>query len=248
MKKPKIILTYVTTLSLLPFVLTGCGEKSKCELPERHVHKYVRYVNNDVLINKYLEDEELSNFSGYTWTGETIDINSKDAAFYDKTYDLIDEKDNWDYLYYMMASSKDYLEFWYEYDTTQIVTSTDSKGHTTSKVVTHHHEGWHQDSRSSNNTGKFRIVHYQFHGYKVIYENGKFYTQRSYDVDDVREILSDYPYFYEDFRTHITSKNYKISKNDLWKLDPYDPQYNTFNHPDLTNKSKDLNGNAYTKK
>ena len=45
----------ISSLILGSVLLTGCGEKSECELPTRHVHKYIKSLSNGNAITKYLD-------------------------------------------------------------------------------------------------------------------------------------------------------------------------------------------------
>ena len=49
----------ISSLILGSVLLTGCGEKSECELPTRHVHKYIKSLSNGNAITKYLDSEDL---------------------------------------------------------------------------------------------------------------------------------------------------------------------------------------------
>ena len=147
-------------------------------------------------------------------------------------------RDNWDYLYNLMAAQEDYLEFFYEYDTIETYTETDSDGNTETKTRTVHHEGWHTNPYDSDNTGRVRLYHHRFYGYKIIYKNNKFSKVSSYAVDDIREIMDEYPYFPENCVTEVYEE-FRFGRWDLPDLSPDD--FNTFNHPDLNNKSMTLN-------
>ena len=68
------IIPYILTLSM---ILSGCGEKSECELPSRHVHKYTKQISDDISIERYMDDERLKVY-GYNWNQEYIEINKHD--------------------------------------------------------------------------------------------------------------------------------------------------------------------------
>ena len=61
MKKGKIILALFLLCILGIF---GCGKKSECEIPTRHVHKYTKGFSDGTTITKYLDSEYLNHF-GY---------------------------------------------------------------------------------------------------------------------------------------------------------------------------------------
>ena len=57
------------------------------------------------------------------------------------------------------------------------------------------HDGWTDNPDYAHNTGKVRLYHHRYFGYKVLREDNKFKLERSPAVDDVRTIISEYPYF-----------------------------------------------------
>ena len=96
----------ISSLILGSFLLTGCGEKSECELPTRHVHKYIKNFSNGSAITKYLDSEDLDNF-GYKWTDNYILVNKVDEKFYHEVANMFLGRDNWDYLYNLIAAQED---------------------------------------------------------------------------------------------------------------------------------------------
>lgn len=249
MKKYKLhrLAPYIMISSLF---LSGCGKKSECDLPNRHVHLYKGIVNDDIEIKGYFDDEVLE--KGYksllAWQPDYMEITGKDAEFYEEVTDrhLFVGLENWDYLYYEMSHNRDYLEFYYEYYTTETYTTTDSDGHTTTHTRQVHHDGWHTNPNDSDNTGYTRLNHYRYYGYRVLYKNGEFVLDRSPSVDDVREILDEYPYVLLDKYPTLAEdgsvlerKYFRYSRYQLPSLRP--AQFNCFEHPDLTNKTPYLN-------
>lgn len=237
MKKYKVIKIMPCAMAL-SVILSGCGKKSDCEIPARHVHKYVKEVTEDIKIEKYLGSEKLS-VGEYNWTDNIIEVTSDDLAFYKKlaSKKLFAGADNWEYLYHQMITHPDYLEFYYRYNTVQTYTTTDGKGHVRvhTRVVTH--SGWTTDPNRAHNTGKVRLNHYKYFGYQAVEKDGKITLEKSKEVDDVREILQDYPYVSEDSFI-VVSEEHDFDKNELNSLSPYD--FDTFDHPDLTNKDINL--------
>ena len=59
-------------------------------------------------------------------------------------------------------------------------------------------------------------------------------------VDDIREIINEYQYFPEDCVTEVY-ETFKFNKSELPYLTPSD--FDTFNGPDLSNKSIELENN-----
>lgn len=211
---------------------SACGKKSECEIPTRHVHKYTKQVTDDITIEKYLDNEHLNSF-GYHWNKDYIEITKDDEKLYKTIKGLFTGVDNWDYLYNEMSTHHDYLEFYYYYTTIETYTTTDSKGHTTVHTRTVSHSGWTKDPDYSHNTGKTRLYHHRYYGYRVIYKNGKFKLDRSTAVDDVRDVIEEYPYFSEDCVTEVY-KEFDFDESELKYLSPED--FDVFTGPDLENR------------
>ncbi len=237
MKRFKLqrIVPYVLISTML---LTGCGKKSDCNLPTRHVHLYTKDINNEISISTYFDDERLER-SGFNWTEDYMEITKTDEAFYKllNSKNLFNAKDNWDYLYRVMASHHDYLMFYYEYETTEVYTETDSKGNVTMHTRTVTHSGWTSNSKDSDNTGKTRLYHHRYYGYRINFVNGKYVLERSPLVDDIREVINDYPYVGEENCEEVY-ESYKFQRRELPYLSPTD--FNAFDHPDLSNTTPSL--------
>ena len=231
----KRVLPYTLTIGML---FSGCGKKSECEIPTRHVHKYVKEVDDDITIEKYMEDEHL-NLYGYNWNEEYIEINKVDEQLYKtlRNNSLFEGTNNWDYLYNLMATHHDYLKFYYEYTTVETYTTTDSDGNVTTHTRTVHHDGWHSNPNDSDNTGRTRLYHHRYYGYRVVYEDGKFKIERSPAVDDIRDIINDYSYFSEDCITKVYEE-FKFSRKELKYLSPED--FDTFTGPNLESKELEI--------
>lgn len=226
----KGIVSYALAASLM---LSGCGEKSECDIPTRHVHRYTKEITEDISIEKYIDNEHLK-VKGYNWTDNYFEITSEDEKLYHIIDDLFDGVSNWNYLYYVMSCQKDYLKFYYEYDTIETYTTTDSDGKVTTHTRTVHHDGWTTNPNRSDNTGKTRLYHHKFYGYRVIYNNGIYKLEKSPLVDDIREIIFEYPYFSEKC-VSLVYEQFKFKRSELKNLSVDD--FDTFNHPDLTNAS-----------
>lgn len=223
---------------LTSLILSGCSEKSNCELPSRHIHKYTKDLNNST-ITTYLDNEHTEYF-GYRWNNDYIEITKDDEAFYKTLGMKFDGIENWDYLYNTMSINHDYFTFYYRYTTIETYTETDSKGNTHIRTRTVVHSGWTDDPNYSHNTGEVRLNHHRYYGYRVTKKNGKYILERSPLVDDIREIINDYPYVDEECYD-IVHKDFSFSSSKLRYLNVND--FNVFDHPDLNNKSINLNKN-----
>ena len=216
------------------FILTGCGRTSECENPNKHVHLYTKSISRGVTTQKYLEDEHLYLFSGYNWNEELIEITEEDYEFYQtlNTYTLLKAKDNWDYLYYLMSNHPDYFLFHSQSKTIETSVDTDSDGHVKTKTKFATAEGWNTNPEDSHNTGEVRLYHTKYYAYRILYVAGNYKLDKSPLVDDIREVLEDYPYVSEDCFEEVY-ETFQFSKEELPYLDPND--FDTFTHPDLSN-------------
>ena len=57
-KNGKLQIALASTLASL--TLISCGEKSDCEIPTRHVHRYTREITEDITIERYIDNEHLT--------------------------------------------------------------------------------------------------------------------------------------------------------------------------------------------
>ena len=235
-----LVLRKLTPLALATaLVLSGCSKKSECEIPSRHIHRYTKQITGNIEIERYIDSESLT-VSGYNWNQDYIEMTKEDEALYKllNSKGLMEADENWDYLYYKMANNHDYLKFYYEYDTVETYTETDSEGNVEVHTRTVHHDGWHTNPNDSDNTGKTRLYHHRYYAYRVVYKNGKFVLEKSPEVDDIREVLADYPYVSESCVTEVYEQ-FKFNRRELKYLNPED--FDTFNHPDLSNTSMNIN-------
>lgn len=238
MKKSKVIKIMPCAIAL-SLALTGCsGEKSECSILARHVHRYTKTFKNGISVEKYLDNEHLET-GGYNWSEDAIEVTSIDLTFYKilASKDLFNGEDNWDFLYNQMLTHPDYLEYYYYYETLETYTTTDSEGNIEVHTEVVVHDGWTQDPDYWPNTGKVRLNHFRYFGYRVVNKNGKFTLEKSQEVDDYREVIEDYPYVSEKSLKEV-SETFKFSKSALRSLTIDD--FDTFNHPDLTNKDINL--------
>ena len=219
---------------VLSMALSGCGEKSDCNIPSRHLHQYTHETKNGAVLQKYMESERLKK-DGYNWNENYYEINQKDAELYRfiNKEDLLSAEDNWDYLYNLMSENRDYLEFYYRYTTTETRIVTDDDGDSHLETYEEVHDGWTRNPNDPTNTGVFRVNHYQYRGYQIV-DNGKKYKKiHSEYVDDIRDVLSDYPYF----KLRDEKVIYNQHATWPWKLDDLNvDDFDDFKQPDLSNK------------
>ena len=229
---------------LLPFIMAGsltlsaCGSEPSCGITNnRHVHLYTKEINGDITISKYKDSEQETDYYGFVWNSDYIEVNKQDTEFYEilDNNNLFNGLENFDYLYYEMSNNHDYLQYYYEYTTTETYTTTDSKGNVTYHTRTVTHDGWTNNQNYSHNTGKIRLCHHKYCAYKITYNNGFISIERSPYVDDIREVLQEYPYVRENNST-IEYTKYKYKKSEVKTLSVED-FYSVNDHPDLSNNT-----------
>lgn len=233
MNKPKVRKVYLKLLALLPipFLLSGCAEKMDCDIKEDHVHKF---INKKTKVVTYIMSEMNPSY-GYEWQKENFKITEDDYNFYTTKGPLFDGVENWRYLYAVMASKSDYLEFYYEYETDDYVSQTDEDGNECGYWTTTTHTGWTRDPYYMHNTGRVNLCHHRFFGYDIVYNTQKKKYERveSRLVDDIRDIINDYPYFPDDC-SRVVNHEFNVNKRELPHLKPSD--FNYFHGPDLSNR------------
>lgn len=213
----EVIVKRILPLLAIPFILTGCARKSDCKLEDDHIHKYT-YGDGDKRIVTYIDGEYLKTRSGFNWTEEYKEIHSEnEREFYKAKRDLFEGKENWDYLYNHMANSHDYLEFYYYYeDSNYVVTYTDENGNDWGYWDYDVEEGWTRYPTHLGATGKTRVCHPRFYGYKIVPDgNGKYELIKSPLVDDIREIIDEYPYFDNCPTEIVNDMEYDFNRNHL---------------------------------
>ena len=232
----KIRKTYLKLLALLPipFILASC-DLSDCDIETKHAHKYVHSDNKGNIVNYLIDEQKIINnyyrvpnvvldenytekMISYTWTNESIELTNDDEAFIKIKGDLFNGLDNWDYLYNIMLNNHDHLEYNYIYD------DGEDK-----------HNRWRNYyDRQDHHTGIVRVFHVKYYGYKIVYKDGSYQKIKSPLVDDIREIIDEYPFMNIGCMKTVY-KDYQFKVNDLGKIKLSD--IDEFKQPDLlTNK------------
>lgn len=242
MNKPIVRKVYLKILAILacPFFLSGCMD-ADCKIPDYHVHKYIGkirrgykcYDENHTIINyfnseyltpgyeKWVEEERdwpmhYPTTIEYNWQEETIKITKDELEFYKVKDELFRGDENWDYLFSVMQRCTDYLHFRYKY------TDGDSD-----------YYDWTTDKNHSGNTGEVRVRHFKFYGYRIVKKDGKYVREQSPLVDDIRDIIDEYPFFSQECYKTVY-KEYKFNKNEVGKIKLED--IDEFRQPDRENK------------
>ena len=197
---------YLKILSLLtiPFFVAGCAKKSECDIKDNHVHKYIANTEKGRIVT-YLNSEELDHIKydnnypfspciHYNWTNDTIEVTQDDLEFYKLKGELFVGTDNLDYLNNLKNENKDYIEYHYDYSKRRVVTTSTGKITQTYPIM-QRHEGYTDDHNHEGLDGKVKLYHYQYYGYKIEKQDGKYVKIKSPLVDDINEIIDEYPYF-----------------------------------------------------
>ena len=114
--------------------------------------------------------------------------------------DLIDGRLNTQYLIDKMLEQESFLEYRYE-----------------SEFGPEYRVGWTRNPNRSDVTDMVRLVEPKFYGYRIVYKDDKFVAERSPLVDDIREIIDEYPFFEEKFYTFVSTE-FRICKEDIASL------------------------------
>ncbi len=200
--KKKNLLRKQLLLSALAFSLastTGCGKKADCDIEDPHAHLYT----NEEGYTRYI-DKEYIKYEGYTRSDDYINIEGQEKfyKFLDKK-DILRIDDNLGVILSKQEQNQDYIEYRYEYTYYQPIPHY----YTINKVtqvyytyipVTYH--SWTSNPDHCNLTGEQRLCHYVYTAYKIEKdEKGKYVLIPSKDVDNIKEVMDEYPYIKEKY-------------------------------------------------
>lgn len=183
-----LVLTTATT------ALTGCGKKADCNISDSHAHLYT----NEQGYIRYIDKEYLS-YEGYERNEEYITIEGEEDLyrFMDKK-NLMRISDNLDVILNTQEQNVDYTEYRYRYTYMQPIPHTRKVGKTTTTYFTYipvTRYSWTSNPNHSRLTGETRLCHYVYVAYKIEKnEKGKYVLIPSEQVDDIREVMDEYPY------------------------------------------------------
>ena len=204
------LVPYALGVGLFIGGIVSVPHEEQCNLTSTyHVHLYTRNIGN-VKIEKWLQKEK--DTFNYIKHDELLPVTSFDLEFYDKLedYSLFDGRDNLDFIHYQIEKNRDYMEFYYYYE--EVYYEKDEEGNQVRK--TRSYSGWSNNPRHKGVTGKVRIFHKRYYAYNVIYNNEEFKLQKSEYVDDIREIINEYPYMSENTNIEIY-EDFRFSKFEL---------------------------------
>ncbi len=195
------------TLALVmisPIALGGCCKKAECDIEESHAHMY----QNDAGVVRYIEDESLT-YEGYDRLEYFIPIEGQEELYdYLTKKDLMRIDDNIDYVVETQEAQQDFTEYRYRYTYLMPIPHTRKVGNTTSTYFTYIpiiRYSWTTNPNHSRLTGETRVCHYVYKAYKVGQnEKGKYIMIESPYVDDMRDVMDEYPYMKKSFHTIVT--------------------------------------------
>lgn len=212
--------------NIVPYVISGVigtgliiggilsiPKEEQCEITNTyHVHRFSKDIDN-FTINKWLQKERNTS---YTKKDDFLPTTDFDLKAFDKLddYHLFDGKDNLNFINYQIKHNKDYLKFYYYYEETYYEEDEDGN----KEIKTRSYEGWTRNPHHEGVTGKTRIYHTRYYAYKLIYHDGNLELEKSNDTDDVREILTEYPYIGEN-TNHEIYETFRFPRFELPYLD-----------------------------
>ena len=232
----KTLKRILPTMLITTLLLTACNKnKEVCNNHDPHLHLYQKEAAYSTTLNAYYNSEE-DEYLGFTKTDDTKPMDEYDQAFYAAIGDtpLFEGIYHWNYLYSLMYRHQDYIRFENKsYENVEIEVY-DKEGNRGTKHVLIPTTTYKEKHYAPDNTGVVRIYHHLFYGYKVEEIDGQLQLIKSPLVDDIREILEEYPYYTENC-FEVVTKDIEFTPSTLGFLSA--DSFTCFNHPDLENKS-----------
>lgn len=194
--------------------LTGCGKKADCSIDGRHAHLY---TNEEGYI-RYIDKEYLS-YEGYERKEDYVSIEGEEDfyKFLDKN-NLMRIDDNLDVILAQQEANVDYMEYRYSYTYLQPIPHIIRSGKTTTTYFTYipqRRHSWTSNPERSGLTGETRLCHYVYVAYQIVKdENGKYVLVPSPDVDDIREVMGEYPYVKESYSKIVNLEGEEVDYED----------------------------------
>lgn len=236
MKKYKLqkVVPYLLISSML---LTGCAKNKEipCTEPKEHVHLYTKENENGIFFTTYFDSEEKEVY-GFTKSPEYIEVSEKEKEAYNllTEHGLFNGLYHWDYLYREMYYNHDFMEYYYEYITSEPFYSPDGTKKLGDRLVTH--SGWTNNVKADHLTGKCRVCHHYYYGYRLVEVEGHYELEKSPLVDDIRDILIDFPFVSERCYT-MGYCDVELTPDLMNRVDA--SSFTFFTQPDLSNAKGD---------
>lgn len=208
--KKKNLLRKKLLLGALAFSLvgtTGCGKKADCNIEDPHAHLYTNEEGYTRYINK-----EYIKYEGYIRSDDYINIEGQEELykFLDKK-NILKIEDNLDVILSKQEQNQDYIEYRYSYTYYQPISHSYTVNKSTYIYYTYKpmtRYSWTSDPNHRNLTGEQRLCHYVYTAYKIDKnEKGKYVLIPSNEVDNIKEVMDEYPYIKEKYYKIVNPKN-----------------------------------------
>lgn len=185
--------------------LSSCGtSKENCEVDEEHAHIYVTESG----LKKPCISEQTCiqyDFNGFSFsrlykTEEYILLSLNDTReIMNIPERLFRICDNLDYITNIEEQLQDYYEYEYEYAYTRSIPT--SKGVIYSPLTV---RAWTDDPTHFGLTGKVRLCHHLYRGYKIIDKDGEIQVIESPEVNSYKDLDPEYQYIYDNYGEEIS--------------------------------------------
>lgn len=199
-KRRGAALLLVGTLSLTS--LSGCS-RAECDILNYHAHMYV----NEEGYVRYIRSER-EELEGYRRSYNSREIAGEDIKLYNFSYNngllRIDEN-----IELILAQQEKNTSFTaYEYSKSELT----SFGKMISSTTNYY---WTNDPNHDSLTGKEEQVHYIYQAYRIEQdENGSYFLVPAPIVEDITEVMEEYPYIKEDYFIPVDKNNIGIKVED----------------------------------
>ena len=173
---------------------------------------------------------EVEDIYGFEWHPETIRIEDDELEAYKllQKYGLFNGLFNWNYLYNEVSRHKDYMQYYYEYN--KIEPYYNEAGEKVGEKLVPH-KGWTNSYKDDHLTGLCRVCHHRYYSFKLIKLDGHYALQRSPLIDDIRDVLEEYPYVLP-ANFEIVCHDIELTPDLMRRLDA--DSFTFFEHPDYS--------------
>lgn len=232
----------VGTLIITITLFSGFRKTQKCDISDKHAHKYVYDEYFDAF---HLGEEDY--LGKWQRTEEYILIDDKDEKLieFESSNGLFKIADNKEKINKQIRELEVYTI--YEYNSTNTRQIEENGEITTIKEEIH---GWTKDIRHPGLTGKYKTIEYSFYGYKIVEnENGEFELVRSPMVSNFSDLPEEFIYVRNSFISNVYSQ-IPEKENDN-EINPINPMLNFDIQDDLLfieAKNTDVDDNIHTKR
>ncbi len=192
-------LPLVLVTTLLATGLSACSSGNKCYVNDNHAHMY---VSDDGLIKYVISEKDKLN--GYSKSYNYREIGDDETSLYEFMYrsGLHRIDDNMDQI--SMQQDLNKLLTIYEYTYYSYVRAGSSI-----------HYDWTNDPEHDNLTGEEKEVHYIYQAFSIDKdENGDYVLVPSPLVEDIADVMTDFPYIMDNYFMAVDKNNVAVSFHD----------------------------------